>query len=71
MANELMKFDCYGKAGLDEPIFTLRANDPLAPELVREWVKRYSESVRSSSLDKIEEALNCASLMDQWYKEHI
>lgn len=31
------KFDCYAAAGNDEPIFILRANDPLAPVLVHMW----------------------------------
>lgn len=31
------KFDCYGKAAADEPLFTLRAKDPVAPQLVLVW----------------------------------
>jgi hypothetical protein len=31
------KFDCYAKAADDEPIFTLRAKDPIAPGLIRAW----------------------------------
>lgn len=31
------KYDCYGNAGPDEPIFTLRAKDPLAEFLVAAW----------------------------------
>lgn len=31
------KFDCYAAAAPDEPIFTLRANDELAPYIVRIW----------------------------------
>ena len=31
------RFDCHAKADPDEPIFTLRANDPLAPHVVRLW----------------------------------
>lgn len=30
--------DCYLKAEDDEPLFTLLARDPLAPQLVRRWV---------------------------------
>lgn len=30
-------YDCYTQAEADEPIFTLRANDPLAPGLVMMW----------------------------------
>jgi len=32
------KFDCYAKAEPDEPIFTLRAKDPLAANMVRLWM---------------------------------
>lgn len=32
------KFDCYAKAGDDEPIFVLRAKDPVAQYLVAAWV---------------------------------
>jgi hypothetical protein len=30
-------YDCYAKAAPDEPIFTLRGKDPIAPYLVRIW----------------------------------
>lgn len=29
--------DCYAKAEPDEPMFTLLARDPLAPDLIRLW----------------------------------
>ena len=31
------KFDCYAKAMDDEPIFTLRAKDPVADSFVAAW----------------------------------
>lgn len=31
------KFDCHAKAADDEPLFTLRAKDPIAPWFVRMW----------------------------------
>jgi hypothetical protein len=31
------QFDCYAKADPDEPIFTLRANDPNASDFVAMW----------------------------------
>lgn len=31
------EYDCYAAAAPDEPLFILRANDPLAPHLVRLW----------------------------------
>lgn len=33
------KFDCYEKAEIDEPLFTLLARDPLAPHLVALWAQ--------------------------------
>lgn len=35
--NDPGKFDCYAAAAPDEPIFVLRADDELAPILVRLW----------------------------------
>ncbi len=35
--NEPGKFDCHGKADDNEPLFTLRAKDPIAPQLVLIW----------------------------------
>lgn len=31
------KYDCYAKLGPDEPYFTLRAKDPMAPITVLVW----------------------------------
>jgi hypothetical protein len=31
---------CFAKAADDEPVFVLRAQDALAPDLVREWANR-------------------------------
>lgn len=30
-------YGCHGKAADDEPLFTLRAKDPIAPHLVELW----------------------------------
>lgn len=42
------KFDCHAKAADDEPLFTLRAKDPIAPQLVLIWkairAGRYQEA---------------------------
>lgn len=35
--NEPGQYDCYKKAAEDEPLFTLRAKDPIAPYLVEIW----------------------------------
>lgn len=37
------KFDCYANAHPDEPLFILRANDPLAAPLVRLWALARSQ----------------------------
>ncbi len=57
-------FDCYEAADPDEPIFTLRANDPLAHLLVDHWAD-LREHVKGPS-PKIEEARSCAYAMRQW-----
>ena len=80
--NDPGEFDCYGAAEPDEPLFILRANDPLAPGIVRQWANRYHEQRRverrilgAASQDtakvrrKIEEAQRCARTMTAWWKE--
>ncbi|MCY4509093.1 MAG: hypothetical protein OXG35_19360 [Acidobacteria bacterium] len=70
------EFDCYEKAGADEPVFTLRAKDPLAPVLVRLWSElRALTTPNPASLPpsraaretrKRAEALECAQQMECW-----
>ena len=71
------EYDCAGKAFDDEPTFTLRAKDPMAAELVRNWVqnRRYhffchivplSGAAAEREKAKLAEALNLAEAMDQW-----
>jgi hypothetical protein len=55
---------CYDKAAADEPVFTLRAQDILAPEIVREWA--YRAQVAGTPDAKVEEARKCADEMEQW-----
>ena len=70
------EFDCYEAAEDDEPIFVLRANDPLAPDIVDEWAKRYSkgkwtaqdEQLTPRQIDKWIAANECARLMREWQK---
>lgn len=47
-----------------EPIFTLRAQDLLAPEIVREWA--YRARKLDVSEDKIKEARRIADEMEDW-----
>jgi hypothetical protein len=55
---------CADKAAPDEPIFTVRAHDQLAPEIVRTWAKRAHEA--GSPAAKVEEALRIAAAMETW-----
>ena len=57
-------FDCYAKADPDEPIFVLRAKDPLAPILVRLWVELRELSGEDNN--KLNEAVDCSHEMDRW-----
>ncbi len=63
--NQPGTFDCYSKAEPDEPLFTLLARDPLAPQLVRLW----SDLTRSK--EKVNEALACADAMESWRKRKV
>lgn len=67
---------CLNRAATDEPIFVLRANDPLAPIIVRYWAEHYIASKTDShgqcppkQAYKYHEALRSASLMDAWTAE--
>lgn len=54
---------CLNRAGADEPVFVLRAKDPLASMAVRHWVTM-SEGKHEPS--KLDEALALADQMDAW-----
>jgi len=59
-------FDCYNKAGPDEPIFVLRANDPIAHIVVDLWADMHTlrEPLRHV---KTASARKCALSMMEWY----
>ena len=68
-------FDCYKEAGSDEPIFILRANDELAPNIIRFWAEEYRISKLKKSKDnkltpkqesRYQEARLCARSMEVW-----
>ena len=63
-------YDCHEKAGDDEPIFTLRAKDPLAADLVADWATR-SENGGHHEPEKIAEAVACAKSMREWYRRNV
>jgi hypothetical protein len=67
---------CWNKARAEEPIFILRSNDELAPNVVRYWASVYLHVRGDGDVNKMNlkergkyhEALNCADAMDK-YKE--
>lgn len=67
---------CYEKAGLDEPIFVLRAQDAHAPWLVLEWARRVeAEAISIGMLTakiaaKTGEARVLAGRMFDWQKKN-
>lgn len=74
---ELTGPSCLTRAADDEPLFVLRANDPLAPKVVREWAYRYEEEkadaggmLTEKQLAKTEEARDLADAMEVWKRAH-
>jgi hypothetical protein len=55
---------CYEKAAPDEPVFVLRAQDVLAPSVIRFWADM--AGVRGVARAKIEEAYALANQMEQY-----
>jgi hypothetical protein len=53
----------------DEPLFLLRARDPIAEEIVREWARRAKKMLEVNK-PKREEAKHCADLMAEWGETH-
>jgi hypothetical protein len=56
---------CWAKAAEDEPIFVLRAQDALAPAVVRAWAA-LAEATGACCVRKIQEALDLADAMEEW-----
>lgn len=54
---------CLNKAHSEEPLFVLRAKDPLAAQTVRHWA---TMSEGHHEPEKIKEALKLADQMDEW-----
>ena len=64
---------CLSRASHDEPIFVLRAHDPIAAEIVRQWARdyRYAKTdANGRTTDrqhtKFLEAMTLADQMDKW-----
>ena len=56
---------CIAKAADDEPVFVLRAQDMLAPDIVREWAHQAGLFLGNNH-PKVQESLKLADLMEQW-----
>lgn len=65
------QFDCYARLRPDEPYFVLRAKDPVASELVREWARRRRALPGNETNPKIAEAITCADQMAAWYRQNV
>lgn len=60
---------CLNRAKPDEPIFVLRASDPLAADAVRRWA--HARGLRRGGYDATySEALKVADAMDEWREKH-
>lgn len=55
---------CLANIPDDEPIFVLRARDPLASTLVEEWARR--ARIAGVSPAKVIDALILADIMEEW-----
>lgn len=72
------QYDCYNAADPDEPTFTLRAKDPNAAPLVRQWAGMRLNAIMCGQkpntpeqMAKISEALKCADEMQAWHFAHV
>jgi hypothetical protein len=54
----------YDNAQQDEPLFVLRAQDMLAPEIVREWA--YRALAAGTPHEKVDAARKCADEMENY-----
>ncbi len=55
---------CINKAADNEPVFVLRANDPLASRVIRYWASLAPAG--GHELSKAVEAMQVATLVDSW-----
>lgn len=58
------RFDGYGKAEDDEPVFTLLGRDPAAPKLIRAWVEHHRDAKTDGT--QLMEALGVADDMEKY-----
>lgn len=76
-SKELIGPSCLTAAAEDEPVFVLRANDELAPSIIRAWAEAYFESKKDEKFNvtdaqraKYREAIALANEMEQWKRNH-
>jgi len=67
-------YDCYANAEPDEPIFTLRAKDAMAPHIVRSWAGARQSQIDAgikptSDMAQVVEARACAAAMEEWLQK--
>lgn len=41
LKHQELRDGCFAQAAEDEPLFVLKSTDELAPDIVREWARRY------------------------------
>ena len=70
MATKLqeMQSGCLAKAGDDEPLFVLRAQDILAPATIRNWCE--FAFLAGTPAEKLKEARELALAMEEWAKQN-
>jgi len=57
---------CLGKAADDEPVFILRAQDALAPDVIDYWANKVFTKARTTDVPKAKEAIAEAHEMRAW-----
>lgn len=61
-------FSCLNRASYDEPVFVLRARDPLAAQTVRLWA---SMAADVHPPEQVSEAFSIASEFEDWRCAHV
>lgn len=64
----LSQSSCLNKAGPDEPIFVLRANDPLYAATIRLWAAMAADVHEPQ---KVSDALHAAALGEKWSEDRL
>jgi hypothetical protein len=69
MATKRTGVACYDKAGENEELFVLRAQDVLAPQVIRHWAGL--AELGGTNPEIVLEALQCAQRMEAWpHRKH-